>query len=311
MSLYRIPRISCLMIAGLAFILAISNTVLAGGVGSSAAEFLNIAAGSRAAGFGGAYSSIANDPSACYWNPAGLIDIKSSSLMLQHNEYFQDLKHEYVAFASPMGNNGTLGFSISYLHMGSILGYDANDAPTGDFKAYDIAYGISYGHKINDNIGFGAGVKNVRQSIAETKASGWAFDAGFLYSFGNFNASLVAANFGPKIKYETDSFELPTEYRIGLSYSAEEWPVILSTEYGYGRDGSTRMALGAEYDLLNNFSIRSGYRPGNINDGDGSFAVGCGLNIWGQAIDYTFLPDADLGNSHRISATITFSEFKK
>ncbi|MBD3167846.1 MAG: PorV/PorQ family protein [candidate division Zixibacteria bacterium] len=285
-----------------------STNVIADGAGSSAAEFLNIGAGSRAIAMGGAYSAIANDPSACYWNPAALTNVKSVALMLQHNEHYMDLQHEYAAYGSPIGKNGALGFSVSYLHMGSIMGYDANDAPTREFKVYDIAYGLSYGHKITDNLSLGLGAKNIRQSISDLSASGWAFDLGMLYDFGRWSFSFGAANLGSAIKYENESFALPTEYRMGVGYHTLYYPVVIGAEYGYSRDGTERMAIGAEYSLMDCFALRSGFRPSEANNSDGNLSFGCGLKMWGHSLDYTYLPNADLGATHRISAVLTFSD---
>ena len=304
-------KIIRLSMATLAFTFLTATGVYAAGAGSTAAEFLNIGAGSRATAMGGAYSSIANDPSACYWNPAGLSNIEGSALMLQHNEHYQDLQHEYVAYASPIVKNGVLGISVSYLHMGAIMGYDDGDTPTESFKVYDIAYGMSYGHRFSDYLSIGVGAKNIRQSISDVKAGGWAFDMGLMVDIGQFDLSVGVANLGSGIKYEVETFDLPTEYRAGLGFSPITKPFTLVAEYGYCIDGSERLALGVEYDIINDFSIRSGYRPREINNGDGRFAVGCGLKIWGQRIDYSFLPDSDLGSSHRFSATIAFSEFSK
>ena len=41
-------------------------------VGTTAAQFLKIGIGARALALGGAYSAIADDASALYWNPGGL-----------------------------------------------------------------------------------------------------------------------------------------------------------------------------------------------------------------------------------------------
>ena len=43
--------------------------------GTTAAKFLNVGIGSRANAMGGAFSSIANDATAMYWNPAGVANI--------------------------------------------------------------------------------------------------------------------------------------------------------------------------------------------------------------------------------------------
>ena len=40
--------------------------------GTTAAKFLSLGVGSKAVGMGGAFTSVANDATAMYWNPAGL-----------------------------------------------------------------------------------------------------------------------------------------------------------------------------------------------------------------------------------------------
>ncbi len=43
---------------------------------------LGMGVGARAIGMGGAFVAIADDPSATFWNPAGLTDLKGSQLLL-------------------------------------------------------------------------------------------------------------------------------------------------------------------------------------------------------------------------------------
>jgi len=51
------------------------------------AHYQNFLVGERAAGMGGAFTAIANDPSGTYYNPAGLVDIKSGLLSAELNFY--------------------------------------------------------------------------------------------------------------------------------------------------------------------------------------------------------------------------------
>ena len=50
----------------LTYVFAVDKT------GTTAAKFLHINVGAKAVGMGGAFTSIANDATAMYWNPAGL-----------------------------------------------------------------------------------------------------------------------------------------------------------------------------------------------------------------------------------------------
>ena len=52
--------------------------------GTTAATFLSIPQGARAMGMGGAYVSVANDPSAMYWNPAGLTKVSGIGAYFDH-----------------------------------------------------------------------------------------------------------------------------------------------------------------------------------------------------------------------------------
>ena len=52
-------------------------------------EFLNIGAGARGLAMGSAQVASANDGTAAYWNPAGLVFVKDQpQVNLMHAEYF-------------------------------------------------------------------------------------------------------------------------------------------------------------------------------------------------------------------------------
>ena len=53
---------------------------------------LGMGVGARAIGMGGAFVAIADDPSATFWNPAGLTEVKDSQISLS-----ADLPHDFSA----------------------------------------------------------------------------------------------------------------------------------------------------------------------------------------------------------------------
>ena len=69
------------------------------GEGTAAAPFLKIGTSSRAEAMGGAFTAVANDVDANYWNPAGLSQLRRSSVGFTHLEWFEGIRYEYLTYA--------------------------------------------------------------------------------------------------------------------------------------------------------------------------------------------------------------------
>ena len=87
-------------------------------------EFLSIGTGARAKAMGNSFVAIADDATAGYWNPAGLLRVKSDlQLSLMHAEYFAGIaKYDFGAVAFPIDTMSTIGFT--YIRFG------VDDIPT-------------------------------------------------------------------------------------------------------------------------------------------------------------------------------------
>src|SRR4030067_3844522 len=107
--------------------------------GTSAASFLKIGVGAKAAGLGEAFVAIADDATSTYWNTAGLANLHQSQITFMHNEWLSDIRYEYLSYAAPYHEKGTFAFSFSYLSLGKFEGYDLTGNPAPDFSAYDLA----------------------------------------------------------------------------------------------------------------------------------------------------------------------------
>jgi len=64
--------------------------------GISTAQFLKIGVGARASALGDAFVAIANDVSALYWNPAGLVQFKNDEIIFSHNKWVVDINHDFL-----------------------------------------------------------------------------------------------------------------------------------------------------------------------------------------------------------------------
>ncbi len=93
--------------------------VLAAPAGATkyAGEFLKIQVGARALGMGGAFTAVADDATAPYWNPAGMVYLPYREVIPQHQEKFGSLaNHDYLGgvwpLGGPAGRNAALGVGV-------------------------------------------------------------------------------------------------------------------------------------------------------------------------------------------------------
>src|SRR3989304_4818753 len=114
--------------------------------GKYAGEFMAIGVGGRALGMGGAFTAVANDVTAGYYNPAGLANLNYPQISLMHSEQFGDLvNYDYGAVAIPYGNDMSFGLSIIRLGVDGIPDtrnalYDANGDGVVDINSDRLDY---------------------------------------------------------------------------------------------------------------------------------------------------------------------------
>jgi len=90
--------------AVLAALLGILVLAAPAGATKYAGEFLKIQVGARALGMGGAFVAVADDGTAPYWNPAGMVYLPYREVIPQHQEKFGHLaNHDFLGAVFPLG----------------------------------------------------------------------------------------------------------------------------------------------------------------------------------------------------------------
>jgi uncharacterized protein UPF0164 len=278
--------------------------------GLTVLTFLKLGAGARATTLGEAFVSVADDASATYWNPAGLLGIQHNDVLGTHHAWIQDLNHEFVGFGAHRGRSA-IGFSFIGLYTSDIEARDETGAYSGMFGFSNNAFSASYAFQAAQDLGFGGTVRYVRESIVGTADGDFSLD-GFAFDLGGqwktplrgVTAGAVLRNLGGSMSYNlqgAQSFDLPTALQAGLSYKRQEvggGVLTVASDVLAARGDDVSFRAGAEYAYRGQYIVGAGVKSGLDNE-NVSFGVGYDNKI---RVDYAFTPiQSDLGSSHRIS----------
>lgn len=284
--------ISLLVILGLVGVSNSEAKIKFSKVGTTSAQFLKIGVG-RATGMGDAFTAIADDASASYFNPAGLTQLSKREFFVNHIDWISDINHEYFCVALPITNIGVLALSVTALTMGDMEKLTIDDPATAIreddssglyFGAMDLAFALSFARQITEKLAFGLTAKAINQSLYNLSGSAAALDFGLLYHTGfkslrlgaaitNFGTSMTYSGIGiqfqdttfalkPRAQYLTTPTPLPVTFRFGIAYDFLDDPInklTFATDLLHPNDINETINFGLEYTYRKVFLVRAGY----------------------------------------------------
>ncbi|MBN2012679.1 PorV/PorQ family protein [candidate division KSB1 bacterium] len=260
-------------------------------VGTAGAQFLKIGIGGRGVGMSDAYSSVCNDASAIFWNPAGLTHIDNMSVIFAHANWLAGLKYEAAAVVKNFGMGGLVGVSFAYLTSGEIeeTTVEQQEGTGRMFDTGDLVVGLSYAKQLSDKFSIGGNAKYIEERLDTEKAWAWAIDIGSLYytGFNSLRMGMYIRNFGPELKmggtytdYDNGSvildpetltpqendylaYHMPMTFAVGVAYdffqNNDMYQLTTAVDLLHPNDNVEKLNLGAELVIFNMLSIRGGY----------------------------------------------------
>ncbi|MBU1487689.1 PorV/PorQ family protein [bacterium] len=292
------------LIVLLLFISSLSSQASEEKVGTSAASFLKIGIGARASGMGGASCALADDPTAIYWNPAGLAGIWSRQLTYGHNIWFKETTTGFLGFVHPF-TDFSLGLGIDYLRMGEAeKTTELKPGGTGEkFRVEDdTAIFFSLSKKMKENLSLGMSIKHLSQKVADENANAYGADIGLLYRLPQLSLGLTIQNLGTEMKFADEKFPLPLNIKTGLAYKGIK-NTILALDLNLPRDNKASYHLGGECRIGNVLALRAGYNSKIEEEG---LSAGFGVKFKTIRLDMAYVHYGDLGSSCRISLLSRF-----
>ena len=291
-------------------------------VGISTAEFLKIGVGGRASAMGEAFVAVANDASALYWNPAGLVQFKDDQVLFSHNMWVVDINHDFLGAVYHLDETNAFGVSFTSLSMQD-MPVTTEFQPFGNgnyFSFGDIAVAVTYSRKMTEQFSFGGTVRYIEETLDKLKMRGVMVDLGTYYwtGLGTTRFAVAVSNFGNQLAPDGEvvlvgkrsnsqwqAFSPPTVFRIGFAfepYENEFNKVTASIQLNHPNDNSENVSTGVEYSWNNTFYLRGGYKF-NVDEQNYSFGAGVYIpvSIANVTVDYAYSNFVRLGTAHRFS----------
>jgi hypothetical protein len=306
-----IMRITALFIA---LVVLIGSACPASGTGTTAFNFLKVGLGARPVGMGGAFTAVADDATAVYWNPAGLTAMVGTEALAGYIAYMADINSGFAAYTRPMGDKGRLAVSINSFYIGDIVETDETGNELGTFGSSMFVPTLAYGRRLNEKLAVGAAAKLVYQSIASYTSYGAALDVGATYLLPDkpYSFGFVVQNLGQQLSAFVEETDLtPITAKAGAVYRHRTAPFVAALDVGTAIDSDIFFNLGAEYWVSSLLGLRFGYYSmgqelHSESDRDilGGLSFGLGLRWKKYGFDYALVPKVDLGQVHRLSLSV-------
>ena len=157
-------------------------------------EFLALGVGARGLAMANTMTSLSNDVTAAYWNPAGLVRMERPyQLSFMHAEYFASIaKYDYLSAAYKIDTKQAVAFTWIRFGVDNIMNTTELIDKQGNldynrityFNAADNAFLLSYAYNFEKlkGLSLGANAKIIHRSIGHfAKAWGFGLDAGLQY----------------------------------------------------------------------------------------------------------------------------------
>ena len=290
-------------------------------------SLFDIDMGARPMGMGGAFTGVADDENAPFYNPAGLGFLTGGRF-----GSFYEARFGGAGLGGLALTWGNLGGAILFYSLGGITQYSEQDEPVGTFGYGSYAAVSSFGVRPRElalfpgitgglppGLALGFNLKFYTVStLKEGSGSGLTTDSGLLLDLGGLTLGGLALDrlrlgvmienlLSTGVKYGSGHVERwGIGLRLGASAALLEERLIIATDL----ESTGAFHLGTEYRLGEEaihiaggeLALRGGALLGRVL----SASVGLGMKVRSFRVDYCLIFYPQLPSSHRLSLTIEF-----
>jgi competence ComEA-like helix-hairpin-helix protein len=259
---------------------------------NSEAQFENLDIGAKAISLGGAFTSLSDNSSAIYYNPAGISQIPFREISVFYSPApfgMKEMSNGALTYAEPT-KFGTFGIA----------------AKTYGFELYrEFTATFNYANNFEKRIFYGLNLNYYHLKIQNYgSATTFGVDAGLLAYLTDYMRWGFSAMNVNRAKIGQSKEKLPQVYRTGLSVKLrKDLNVILDVEKDTRYNASVK--TGVEFSLFDMADFRAG-----AGSEPTRFSAGVGLHYSYIEVDYAFYNHQDMGLTHQASITVNFGGTK-
>ncbi len=285
------------------------NPLFAASYGRTA-EFLNWGAGARSLALGKAYTGVADDSTAGYWNPAGMTQLDQKETTMLRAVLWEDTNYDFAGFVYPTIGEVAWGLSAVRLASAKADGRDKDNRETGSFQNTQTAYILSYGRRIFPRLSIGTSIKKIDFDLAGHRKGNISLDLSGLYQVWEkgklpfLNSLRLGWNI-QNLSYlktgETSDDKLNLGVRLGSAIGMLNEHLLLSLDMENQLGAGFACHFGTEY-RFKYLAIRLGMDKLEASGG-------IGLIYKNYSVDYSYANHfalEELGGSHRVSLGLKF-----
>ncbi|MBI1802989.1 MAG: hypothetical protein HY033_08355 [Ignavibacteriae bacterium] len=277
----------------------------------SAGAFARLGYGARGMAMGNAGTAINAGTVATCYNPA-LASFSEERIVaatfgiLAFDRYLNFLS--YTQAIQP-----TAGISIGLINAGvrNIDGRDEDGEHTDDYSTSENQFFLAFSNKVDQSVSLGVSVKLYYSKLFnDVKSTTVGFDLGaYVQATEALGIGLTVQDLNSKYKWDTKDVygaqaggpsedKFPNLRRLGFSYKLPASAGILTAEFENSSLGTNVVRVGAEYNVIENFTVRGG--ADRIDLGDAAtgvkptfgFSVKNSFNGWSPALHYAFIAES-------------------
>ena len=312
----------------------IGPTLVYGQAGYTSANFLKIGMGARAVAMSDSFTALADDATAIYWNPAGLVQVPGTEISLTETQYLQGVNINFLALSQNLGNDGALGLGFTDLSLQPFLSttenssgfYSGTGSPV-NVSDWDLSLGYSnslgkFIAGLLDDTLVGVKLNIVGQNEAGPTGTAFSFDAGAIQLFPqeHFSLGVDLQNAGTVIQDRSQPLIFKTGaawYHLRNLDSTDK--LTLSVDADFDNDTGFQPSFGSEYqislDRVTLGFLRMGLRTTDEQFGLSFLTLGAGLqrdfSDFTAGLDYAFVPYGTLGPTNWFTLTVQLGRENK